>query len=150
MNDWQNTFILEAPFLNWKEVFRRWLFCFSYLKIIPFYWLSFWFVSKISLFNFSPRIDCLLSILFHIKNRIERNSSKKCINTTLRFLSLCWYQELFYTASQKHESTLLHAYVLNEFLIAERLCTTKYFWKMDQFWRKRCPKKRKDVSYQLL
>ena len=34
-----------------------------------------------------------------------------------------------YTASQKHESTLLHTYVLNEFLIAERSCITKYFWK---------------------
>ena len=34
-----------------------------------------------------------------------------------------------YTASQKHESTLLHTYVLNEFLTANRLCKTKYFRK---------------------
>ena len=32
-----------------------------------------------------------------------------------------------YTDSQKHESTLLHTYVLNEFLTADRSCTTKYF-----------------------
>ena len=32
-----------------------------------------------------------------------------------------------YTASQKHESTLLHKYVLNEFLTADRSCTTKQF-----------------------
>ena len=32
-----------------------------------------------------------------------------------------------YTASQKHESALLHTYVLNEFLTADRSCTTKYF-----------------------
>ena len=34
-----------------------------------------------------------------------------------------------YTAPQKHESTLLHTYVLNEFLTANHSCTTKYFWK---------------------
>ena len=33
----------------------------------------------------------------------------------------------YYTTSQKHESTLLHTYVLNEFLTADRSCTTKYF-----------------------
>ena len=32
-----------------------------------------------------------------------------------------------YTAPQKHESTLLHTCVLNKFLTADRLCTTKYF-----------------------
>ena len=32
-----------------------------------------------------------------------------------------------YTAPQKDESTLLHMYVLNEFLTADRSCTTKYF-----------------------
>ena len=36
---------------------------------------------------------------------------------------------LGYNASQKHESTLLHTYVLNEFLTANRSFTTKYFWK---------------------
>ena len=34
-----------------------------------------------------------------------------------------------YTALQKHESTLLHTYVLNDFLTADRSCTTKYFAK---------------------
>ena len=29
--------------------------------------------------------------------------------------------------SQKHESTLLHTYVLNEFLTADRSLATKYF-----------------------
>ena len=33
------------------------------------------------------------------------------------------------TDSQKHESTLLHKNVLNEFLTADRSCTNKYFWK---------------------
>ena len=32
-----------------------------------------------------------------------------------------------YTASKKHEFTLLHKYVLNEFLTADRSCTTKIF-----------------------
>ena len=36
---------------------------------------------------------------------------------------------LKYNASQKHESTLLHTYVMNEFLTAVRSFTTKYFWK---------------------
>ena len=34
-----------------------------------------------------------------------------------------------YNASQKHESTLLHKYVLNEFLTADRSFITKYFRK---------------------
>ena len=34
-----------------------------------------------------------------------------------------------YTDSQKHESTLLHTYVLNEFLTADRSCTRKIFKK---------------------
>ena len=34
-----------------------------------------------------------------------------------------------YNASEKHESTLLHTYELNEFLTADHPCTTKYFWK---------------------
>ena len=34
-----------------------------------------------------------------------------------------------YTDSQKHESTLLHTYVLNVFLTADHSCTAKYFWK---------------------
>ena len=34
-----------------------------------------------------------------------------------------------YRNSQKHKSTLLHTYVLNEFLTAERSCKTKYLWK---------------------
>ena len=121
-----------------------------------------------------------------------------------------------YTASQKHESTLLYTYVLNEFLTADRSCTKKIFLKkllqkfvvhiftlllahfmsklqlvnyasrgeslnlrkisksttfsfgnsdlsnfkhiqrlsvsrkIDQFGRKRCQKKRKDMDYQLL
>ena len=48
--------------------------------------------------------------------------------------SWSWDDALFiyllrYTASQKNESTLLHTYVLNEFLTADRSYTTKYFWK---------------------
>ena len=34
-----------------------------------------------------------------------------------------------YNAPQKHVSTLLHTYVLNQFLTADRSCTTKYFFK---------------------
>ena len=34
-----------------------------------------------------------------------------------------------YNAPQKHESTLLHKYVLNEFLTADRSFITKYFRK---------------------
>ena len=36
---------------------------------------------------------------------------------------------IVYTATQKHESTLLHTYVLNTYLTAYRSCKTKYFWK---------------------
>ena len=39
----------------------------------------------------------------------------------------CHHMAETYTASQKHESSLLHTYVLNEFLTADRLYTTKYF-----------------------
>ena len=34
---------------------------------------------------------------------------------------------ILYTDSQKHESTLLHTYVVNEFLTADRACITTYF-----------------------
>ena len=34
-----------------------------------------------------------------------------------------------YRNSQKNESILLHRYVLNEYLTADRSCTTKHFWK---------------------
>ena len=37
------------------------------------------------------------------------------------------FKDLIYRNSQKHESTLLHMYVLNDFLTADRSCTTKYF-----------------------
>ena len=39
------------------------------------------------------------------------------------------YSNKAYNSSQKYESTLLHTYVLNEFLRADRSFTTKYFWK---------------------
>ena len=32
-----------------------------------------------------------------------------------------------YTASQKHESTLLHTYVMNEYLTDDRSCKTIFF-----------------------
>ena len=38
-----------------------------------------------------------------------------------------WYDK--YNASPKNESTLLHTYVLNEFLKADRSFTTKYLKK---------------------
>ena len=38
----------------------------------------------------------------------------------------CWAT---YNASQKHESTLLHTYTLNEFLTADRSCTAIFFEK---------------------
>ena len=44
-------------------------------------------------------------------------------------LYVCWRLYSYYTDSQKHESTLLHTYVLNEFLTADNSCTTKYFEK---------------------
>ena len=37
-----------------------------------------------------------------------------------------------YNAQQKHESTLRHTYVLNEFLTADRSCTTIFFNKLLQ------------------
>ena len=40
-----------------------------------------------------------------------------------------FFYKIFYNAPQKHESTLLHTYVLNEFLTADRLSITRYFWK---------------------
>ena len=44
-------------------------------------------------------------------------------------LSMDEAQVIRYRNSQKHKSTLLHTYVLNQFLTAERSCTTKYFFK---------------------
>ena len=45
-------------------------------------------------------------------------------------LTILWLVFLnTYTARQKHESTLLHTYVLNEFLTADRSWKTEYFWK---------------------
>ena len=43
-----------------------------------------------------------------------------------QFSTLSWFlfRNTDYTASKKHESTLLHTYVLNEFLTADRSCTT--------------------------
>ena len=82
------------------------------------------------------------------------------------------------SVSQKYESKLLHIYVLNYFLTADRSCretlTIHAFGRIrnrrnfpsktailpfsnisvpriiDQFGRKRCHKKRKDVNYQIL
>ena len=39
------------------------------------------------------------------------------------------YRLNLYTAPQKHESTLLHTYVLNKFLTADHSCTTEYLKK---------------------
>ena len=50
--------------------------------------------------------------------------SESFLKTKGMYGSKCKYT---YTASQKHESTLLHTYVLNEFLTADRSCTAKYF-----------------------
>ena len=47
--------------------------------------------------------------------------SKTCLRPCL---------EHMYTAPQKHESTLLHTFVLNEFLTADHSYTKKYFWKI--------------------
>ena len=61
--------------------------------------------------SWSEKIDCILI-----------DSSRWRKNQIL----ICWST---YRNSQKHESTLLHMYVLNQFLIADRSCTTKYFFK---------------------
>ena len=46
-----------------------------------------------------------------------------------KYSSGAYIRAKMYNASQKHESTLLHMYVLNEFLTADRSCTAKHFWK---------------------
>ena len=52
-------------------------------------------------------------------------------NTRLKRLSLTSWRSLWnYTAQQKHESTLLHTYVLNEFLTSNRSCTTQNLKKV--------------------
>ena len=64
------------------------------------------------------RLDFLFSSSLAVCSKIIRNE-------TLNIL----YVTTLPRKNQKHESTLLHFYVLNEFLKADRSCTAKYFWK---------------------
>ena len=73
---------------------------------------------------------------FYQDSSVSDLYSVQCtLSVYLAVLSLGYVVELFsdiskmYTDSQKHESPLLHTYVINEFLTADRSCTTKYFWK---------------------
>ena len=55
---------------------------------------------------------------------VERvKEREKCYLFFKEFVIIWVIGQLKYTASQKHESTLLQTYVLNEFLTADRLCT---------------------------
>ena len=61
----------------------------------------------------------------HIEDHNNKNASFST-NIATRTWEICWIlnvqslKNIIYTASQKHESTLLHTYVLNEYLSADR------------------------------
>ena len=59
--------------------------------------------------------------------REKANPRKKTPPGKFIRVLLCDLQTMMYRNSQKHESTLIHTYVLNEFLTADRSFTTTYF-----------------------
>ena len=63
--------------------------------------------------SFLLRLSTFIKIQLDSLLLSESNQSKYC---------------QMYIASQKHESTLLHSYVLNEFLTADRSCSTTNFF----------------------
>ena len=88
----------------------------------------------ITAFCESKFIECFISsdvTLFHYGESINEKTIKRFEDIASYFhyqpkVRNLWY---FYNASQKHESTLLHTFVLNKFLIADCSYTTKCFWK---------------------
>ena len=112
----------------------------------PIYWFQqlfheFWFLNK----NVSFRISVPQPVSVAAGSLIRRQRlilAKKFLFLVVSkpissfFLAYCCLiytankkavQGITYRNSQKHESTLLHKYVLNKFLTADRSCTTKYF-----------------------
>ena len=82
--------------------------------------------------NFSPKLSrkCLSEAEKKIKDA-NWAVSFRLWNVRFRNNILVWNNFPFtvdwiYTASQKNESTILHTYVLNEFLTANRSSATKY------------------------
>ena len=63
-----------------------------------------------------------------MRTKTHKTYFKRRTQTSKRFI-ICTLRNQFssktYTAPQKHESTLLHTYVMNEFLTADHSCTTK-------------------------
>ena len=68
-------------------------------------------------------------IFFSLMPKIVRTADPQgdCPGPESGIQSVILASTVSYNASQKHESTLLHTYVLNEFLTADSSCTTKHF-----------------------
>ena len=78
--------------------------------------------------------NILILVLFWTAYKVQRalyriftKAGQRHLNTIVLPLVVSKEKNKTYTAQQKHESTLLHMYVLNEFLTADRSCTSKYF-----------------------
>ena len=73
--------------------------------------------------------------IIHFYGNFEKSSAPRTKRTTTTTTKSCHTDRFnvmnprYYTASQKHESTLLHTYVLIEVLTADRSCTTKYSYR---------------------
>ena len=72
--------------------------------------------------------DCsCFGILLLLRQSCHENPNVEQINIEkLILFQRCDDKDMIYTAQQKNESTLLHTYVLNEFLTADHSCTAKY------------------------
>ena len=100
--------------------------CFLYLTFTLMYYRWYPLKCKPGQSKNDYRGDLELRTSFTVK-AVDRDSDKLgklvfLINVQV-FISMLY----IYTARQKHESTLLHTYLMNEFLTAERSCTTKCF-----------------------
>ena len=89
---------------------------------------------SLQVFQFLPIFHKLT--LLQMATNFFRYNQLVCLPCSLAFFGL--YQPRMggldetasiYNPLQKHESTLLHTYELNEYLAADRSCTTKYFRK---------------------
>ena len=76
--------------------------------------------------------NLFFKLISDFDQRFHRNSSQNGVESLRLVFEKIHFETckkiVIYTDSQKHESTLLHTYVLNEFLTADHSSTTKYFW----------------------
>ena len=113
----------------------------NFMKEVKCFWQLAWQWLYCTIGLYDCTIFCLdWAFLFYlVRCRNQKNSLISSVGTLLHgWLATCWTVGTvlvfldcncwtgiyyFYTTPQKHESTLLHTYVLNEFLTADRSCT---------------------------